>query len=473
MVSSAPSMSDYIDKSPEFGKAILLDQSQPGGPTLPDLKKMTQALQAQGREVIDQSAGCISLVDQPLNPEFLAWILEYRGKFKEGGPDSPLVFPYNMKGIYTHDQNYDLEYPRMLGVVAEDIGITTPYEATSTVAGRAALGGAFFGWQQENNRRNLEEGTDKKAAIILPPLAWSGYEPLAKMMGFELIYAPAVSERGLNETNEGLEAGITLAKAKGFRPIAAISINSSNPTGETTDPAETKKEVGTCAEERMSFFMDGFYSPIARKGQKETLGLEALQAELTPKELSVVQVLVGETKVTDSQKKTAQLFNLAPDGHNEKAHRLMGDAITFKKTYNLYARPDEALTAAALHSFPGGIHEAMGPRYQSLEAARQAMRTRVGALIPLVGADSFYSTVAMVDEKGETLVRDTEGRPVTDPKKASATLVDRFGLVQAPGGLFRPGAHKLARATAAVTVETVNRIEGIIQQMLDEAERHG
>ena len=471
---SEEAMLRFIQNSPEFGKTVLLDPSEPGGPSLPMLKKMAQALQAAGREVLDQSAGCISLVNQPLNPKLLAWRDMLRDQLRKGGkPDGPLVFPHNDQGVYGYGQNYAMEYPEMLEIVAENIGITTPHEAMSTVSGRAALGATFFAWKEENDRRNIGEGTDKKAAIILPPLAWSGYKPLAKQFGFELIYAPAVSGKGLSETNEGLEAGITLAKEKGFRSIAAISINSSNPTGETTDVQETKKEAQTCATHRMSLLIDGFYSPIARKGQKETLGLEELQRDLTPEELAGVEVLVGETKVTDSQKKTAQLFHFTPKGHEQAPQQRAKDASTFKEAFNLYARPDEALTAAALHSFPEGIHEAMGPRYVALEAARAAMRERIGTLIPLVGGDSFYSAVAMVDGEGGTLIRDTEGRPVLDPKEASATLVDRFGLVQAPGGLFRPGAHKLARATAAVTVETVDQIAGIIQQMLQEAQQHG
>ena len=93
--------------------------------------------------------------------------------------------------------------------------------------------------------------------------------------------------------------------------------------------------------------------------------------------------------------------------------------------------------------------------------------------LPLSIGGSFYGTVALADEEGESLIRDQEGRPITDARQVSELMTGRFGLVGAPGGMFSPApeASSMVRLTAAVTLEDVEKVRGILGQMVDEARR--
>ena len=64
---------------------------------------------------------------------------------------------------------------------------------------------------------------------------------------------------------------------------------------------------------------------------------------------------------------------------------------------------------------------------------------------------------------------------MTQPADVSRTLIERFGLVGAPGGMFSsaPEAGQLVRLTAAVSLDDVRRVEAILEQMRDEAMRAG
>ncbi|MBT3223314.1 MAG: hypothetical protein HN348_29930, partial [Proteobacteria bacterium] len=87
----------------------------------------------------------------------------------------------------------------------------------------------------------------------------------------------------------------------------------------------------------------------------------------------------------------------------------------------------------------------------------------------------FYGTAALVDSEGGPLVRDEEGRQLTDAKEVCETLIRRFGLVGAPGGMFSsaPEANKMVRLTAAVTLADVDKVGDIVGQMVEEAAKYG
>ena len=72
---SAVAMERFIGQSPGLRQPQLAIPI-PGLPTLPDLKKLARDRRAAGHEVIDQSAGDIDDVGQPLSEEFPAWIEE-------------------------------------------------------------------------------------------------------------------------------------------------------------------------------------------------------------------------------------------------------------------------------------------------------------------------------------------------------------------------------------------------------------
>jgi hypothetical protein len=197
--------------------------------------------------------------------------------------------------------------------------------------------------------------------------------------------------------------------------------------------------------------------------------LGELEQALAPEALAYLGAIVGETKVTSSQNKTSTLFWFAPDTDNNAiAETVTEAALQRLRTTNSYPRPNEALVAYALHTFPGGIHEAMGPRYRALDDARQAMRTVCDTHgLPLSIGGSFYGTVALVDESGRSLIRDDDGNPLDDPRLISELLINRFGLVGAPGGMFSsaPEANRMVRLTAAVTLEQVEKVGEIFARL--------
>jgi len=197
-----------------------------------------------------------------------------------------------------------------------------------------------------------------------------------------------------------------------------------------------------------------------------------LETELAPEALGYLGVLVGETKVTSSQNKTGTMIWMAPNGHDAIANNVIEAALTRMRAINGYPRPQEALVAYALHTFPGVVHAAMGPRYKALHETRQAMRAACDAFdLPLAIGGSFYGTAALVDADGQSLIRDGEGRPLTDPKQVSELLINEFGLVGAPGGMFCPAPESasMVRLTAAVTLEDVKKVSDIFGSLVEAA----
>ena len=218
--------------------------------------------------------------------------------------------------------------------------------------------------------------------------------------------------------------------------------------------------------------IDAFYSPLVPEGHAHAVPLGWLEKRLAPEALGYLGVLVGETKVTSSQNKTGTMIWMAPAGHDEIANTIIETALTRMRAINGYPRPQDALVAYALHTFPGGVHAAMGPRYRALDETRQAMRAACDAFdLPLAIGGSFYGTAALVDRDGQSLIRDGGGRPLTDPKQVSELLINQFGLVGAPGGMFSPAPEgaSMVRLTAAVTLEDVERVRGIFGQLVEAA----
>jgi len=439
-------------------------------PTLPDLKMIARERRAAGHDVIDQSAGDIDDVGEPLADAFSEWVEETRDRLVGEGygyfartPGNPFGFP----------ANYQQQFPVVTEALARSWGVQrTPCEALQTLSGRTVIDYALRGLVA----RARAAGKEPPYVVLLDPFAWSGYRPLAADLDLSLIHGPARPDRGLATSAESLAAALELSEAEGLTAIGAVPILPSNPTGVGLELAELGRLVETAAEADVPVVVDAFYSPIAPEGHAEAIPLSGLERELAPEALGYLGIIVGETKVTSSQNKTGSLLWMAPAGRDEVAQRVLAEARRRMRATNGYPRAQEALVAYALHTFPDGIHAAMGPRYRALEAARVAMREAFDELgLPLSVGGSFYGTAALVDDTGETLVRDADGRPLTDPRAVSATLIERFGLVGAPGGMFSPApeAAKTARLTAAVTLEDVGKVRGILARMLDEARRHG
>jgi len=357
--------------------------------------------------------------------------------------------------------------------LAKSWGITrTPVRAIQTVSGRCVIDFTLRGLlARASNLARVD-----RPALILDPLVWSGYKPLAADLGLTMIHAPAMPGHGLRNSTEGLKAALAYAREQGVTPIAVIPILPSNPSGEGMESEELLRFVEHSAGVGIPVVIDAFYSPLAPEGHQRAIALDEMEAQLSPEVLGHVGVIVGETKVTSSQKKTGTLLWMAPSKHNAIAHAVIEPAMRRMRTTNSYPRPDEALVSYALHTFPGGLQAAMGARYKALDATRSAMKSACDDHdLPLSIGGSFYGTVALVDGRGESLIREADGSPATDPRKISELLINRFGLVGAPGGMFSPApeANKLVRLTAAVTLEDIQKLRDIFGRMLHEAASHG
>ena len=459
---SVAAMDRFVLASPGLREPRIAE-SVPGLPTLPDLKKLAQDRRAAGHEVIDQSAGDIADVGEPLSDEFLAWIPEARDRLVRAGCSGVRATAGDAYGYPGH---YQQQYPRVVAALARSWGLRdTPFRGVQTLSGRVVLDLAFVGLLARASQR----GRSGRPALILDPLAWSGYRPLAADRGITLVHMPAVPGHGLAASAEGLQAALAFAREHDLDPIAALPILPSNPTGVRVERDELRRMIEAAAAVDLPVLIDGFYSPLAPEGHATAVPLGWLEQVLSPDALGYLGLIVGETKVTSSQNKTGSLLWAAPEGHAAVADRVVGVAATRMRTTNAYPRPQEALVAWALHTFEPGVHAAMGPRYLALDRTRAAMRAACDELgLPLSIGGSFYGTVGLVDGEGVGLVRDDQGRPLNAAKDVIEALIGRFGLVGAPGAMFSsaPEAGALVRLTAAVTLQDVQRVRTILSGML-------
>lgn len=427
------------------------------------LQEMKAAAQKLGGDIIDQSAGDISLVGEDLDPAFK----DYR---RDIGKIVGIESDAKSLGMYDLPQNYAAEYPKVLDLIArKGLNISGPYQGMSTISGRTAINSFLTGVRQRSEKMDAESGVRAKPTMIVDPLTWSGYQDSAQEIGIQLVYSPTTDGHGLLQSPAGVREAMEFVKNNpSLRLMGVNTIQPSNPTGLGVSPETLKEIAEICAENNVFFNIDAFYSVIARNGV-DILGLKELQ-KLPPEVLGKISVLVGETKATDSQKKTASMFWFAPQGHDEMAKSYMAAAKKVKGNWNAYARPDEAITAAALWSFPQGIHAAMGPRYQAINNARNLMNDQLSAQIPFQIGDSFYGTGALIGPDGQPLVRDKTGRPVSGTQEAMSILANEHKLMIAPGEMFRPeGANLLARFTAASTEEEIRKVGDVIRKLVKQS----
>jgi aspartate/methionine/tyrosine aminotransferase len=462
---SAVAMERFLAQSPGLQQPQIAVPI-PGLPTLPDLKKLARDRRAAGHDVIDQSAGDIDDVGQPLSPDFPAWIEQARDRIVAAGCAE---LRRTTGDAFGFPGNYQQQYPAVVATLVASWGVQdTPVRTIQTVSGRTAIDLVFRGLIA----RADAAGKTGRRALIFDTLEWSGYRPLARALDLEMVHAPAIPKHGLSSSAEGLTAALEFARDRGLTPIAAVPILPSNPTGVGMDRAELARYVEAAAAADLPVMIDAFYSPLVPEGHAAAIALGWLERELAPDALAYLGVLVGETKVTSSQNKTGTMIWLAPKGHDAIANVVIEAALTRMRAINGYPRPQDALVAYALHTFPGGVHAAMGPRYEALDATRRAMRAACDAYdLPFSIGGSFYGTVALVDREGRSLIRGNDGQPLTDPRQISELLINEFGLVGAPGGMFTPAPEgaSMVRLTAAVTLEDVEKVGGIFGRLVEAA----
>jgi len=459
---SAVALDRFVTASPGLREPRIA-RKVPGLLTLPELKDLARDRRAEGHFVLDQSAGDIDEVGQPLAPAFLAWIPEARQGLIAAGVDA--LRPVRGQA-YDFTAAYQRQYPKILDAIGRSFGIRrTPFAGLQTLSGRNVLDFTLRGLL-------ARAGDPDRPALILDPLAWSGYRPLARDLGITLVHLPALPGNGLGATAAGLTEALDFAVGQGLQPIGALSVVPSNPSGVGIEASELRSYVETAAARDVPVLLDAFYSPLAPEGHADAVHLGWLERVLAPEALALLGVVVGETKVTSSQNKTASLIWMAPAGHEAAAGTIVATASARMTTTNSYPRPREALVAWALHTFAGGVHAAMGPRYDALDQARHLMRSAADDLgLPLSIGGSFYGTLALVDADGASLIRDEHGRPVTDPAAISQVLIERFGLVGAPGPMFSsaPEAACMLRLTAAVSLEEVTSLRRVFERLQSEA----
>lgn len=459
---------DYVGSAPGFSEPrIAVPQDIP---SIPGLKLVADGQRAAGKKIFDQSAGDISALNEPMSRDFYEWREDVLHSAMQNGKQ---LFQIS-GGIYGFSDAYVQDYPVATDAIVESYGVKkTPVESVMTVSGRAAIDFALRGFAAR-----LQPG--EKGAVLLDPLAWPGYEPLAKDLGLEIIFAPVTKGKTIGMTKEGVEESMRFAKQNGLKIVGIVPIIPSNPTGLSVPPEEIISILeGPCLETDTPMMIDGFYSPLDPDGHESSIPMGRFEDEVSPEALQYLGVLAGETKVTSSQKKTATIMWMKPQGQEKTAKQIMGVVRKRRAATNCYPRPDEALTAMALHTYKKGevgrIHTAMGPRYEALEVSRAAMRKAMQDLgLPFVIGKSFYGTVALVDPiSGESYIRGKEGRPIQTSKGVLNHLVEEHGIVGAPGQMFSaaPEAMNMLRVTAAVTKAEIAGVKEEFRKMIEHAKR--
>ncbi|MBT3219151.1 MAG: aminotransferase class I/II-fold pyridoxal phosphate-dependent enzyme, partial [Proteobacteria bacterium] len=323
--------------------------SIPGLPTLPGLKLLARERMAQGFEVIDQSAGDIADVNQPMSEDFTAWIDEVRSQMAAKGIAQYAATNHTP---YGYPGNYIQQFPLVVDKLWESWGARkTACVGIQTNSGRTILDFAFRGLMA----RIVDINPNAQRALILDPIAWSGYKPLARDLNLKLINSPVMPGHGLASSAEGLRASVAFAKSQGLQPIGMVPIIPSNPAGVGMERGHLKELVEAGAELDIPVMIDAFYSPLAPEGHPTAIPLSFLEDVLTPEVLAYLGVIVGETKVVSSQNKTGSLLWFGPEGQRAIAEKVVGTAKQRMCTTNAYPRPQEALVAYALHTFPDGI----------------------------------------------------------------------------------------------------------------------
>ncbi len=477
MLPSEKKMMTVIDNSPEL-KEPNLWQAFPGLPDLPQLGIRARVMRAEGREVADMTAGDIANTKMGLNPGFIEHHKETRFDLKR--KDGTVVFPRVEGELYDGlPPRYELGFPEVMDAVAQSYGIDiskTPYKGFQTVSGRIALFMAFHGMLA----RCKEKYPDKKPAVILDSLAWSGYQPLFKKLGIEIIQAPANTTQGFSMSSEALKETIKMATEKGYAIAGIVPIVPSNPSGHTIDEEELTQIGNTAAESDAPLLLDVFYSALAKSGHDKAAPMGRLAERLPPEVLKYIGFLTGETKVISSNKKTGTIIWFAPKGNEEIAdtiHKVAMDSI--HRPTSTYPRIDEVWAQHSLHTFRGPnpdknhIHQAMGERYTLIERNRKRIRDIFDTLgLPVVGRDSFYLIGSLSTPEGDTLIRNIDGSPVAGPIEAIERL-SQYGILGAPGRLFNPTkqTQSMIRLTAASNEAELDILEQGLTQLVDDAKR--
>lgn len=459
--SSEKAMETFLRESAAFQNPLLGSEIQ-GMPTLPALKAMAQKM---GDDSVDMSAGDIGDTGQPMNPAFIQKLEKIRDELIKNGHNE---FERRPGEVHEYPIQYKQDYPVVLEAVAKSLGITMPYRALQTSSGRSLLECMLHAWEKlvDSKNKNNQKG------IVVDPLSWPGFSELAKDRNIQTVYAPTIQGHSLGASSEGLEKALTFAQKQGITPIGIYTISPSNPTGLTLNPEELAKMVQIAASHKIPIMLDGFYAPLHPNSLNAAIPMSYLEEKLTPEKLQYLTLVTGTTKMIGSNEKTAEAFSLAPEGYEDMANLLIKNAKGRAQRLNVYPHPDHALATLGIHRF--GLHEAMGARYEAVEAGRQAIKAACDELgIGLTIGDSFYG-VTTLTKNGKGLIRDEKGRPITDPSRAVNTLATKYGLVGAPGPMFRPQdeASVLLRLTAASTAKKIARLKQILAQMISNTERH-
>lgn len=463
-------------KRPHFATKVA------GIPGLPQLSMEGKKLLSEGRPVVLQAAGDIAELGKPISKALQLWMEDVRYATRD--EKNNLVFPRVQGEVFDYSPRYAPQFP-IMDPIARSYGMKGPIRGIQVNGGRTIIDLAIISlitkWQQKKALRG--GGSNQKVAVILDPVSWSGYVDLLEdynaMFGFDFIkgvHAPVVDGHGLRMSREGAQEAIEFANAHGRDVIDINPIVPNNPSGEGQTADELAKIVELGAEKDIVTMIDALYSLIDEKGQVDSLRLEELANKLPPEVLQYLGIITGVTKATSSSKKTAELLWHMPEGNNRVGTEIMNTVQTKMLNRNLYPAPDHALATLALHTFPGGVHEALGERYTALNETRHSLRKIFDELgIPFTIGGSFYGMAALANPiTKETLIRDREGRPVTDPKHIAKTLLDQHNLVGAQGAMFSPAqtANSMLRLSAAATPRDIERLANILANMKEFASKH-
>lgn len=466
-------MKEYVDLTEQQGtrwrEPVTVGEYY--GQTLPAMK-----VAARNAGALDFTAGDIGDTQEGLSDEFMQWMQHVREEQVRKGYAPFRESPNDIHGFpsFYQPDHAPLQIAKLRSYGMMDAG-ATPVEAhvssNNVSSGRAAIDGLFHGFNRMARAMELQ----KPPTGVLDPLAWGGLRDLLEQNDLKGVYAPVTEEGGFGLTAEGLATSVEWLSLRNENPLFAYTIVPSNPSGERTSNERLIALAQEANRQQMTLVIDIFYLPISPEGLTDS-PLAHLRNNLTEEEWANVVVIEGDTKAVGFPRTAGIMMSTSTDGPQftdargirpTYKNKFLADKFQQRKAaVNTYPDPQSALGSLTLHTFPGGIHAAMGERYDTLEDSRRILNEQVGELIPVVGDNSFYSAVALVDDEGKSLIRDLQGNPVTESENIGQRLINDHQLAIAPMGLFRNGVPgTFARATAATTRANMERFLGIIQKL--------
>lgn len=383
-----------------------------------------------GEQAIDQTAGDLDNLDQPnpLPDVFFQLLKEMRTRFKDFAAIDGSATGF-AEGYYANPAPGINEVLKYFKFDPSTVSVTTGS------SGRAVISNLMAALDRGTN--NAKTSTDGRKALIQGPLSWPGYSAIAEdlhstVVTYNIGFDPE-SPFGITRNNviaSNLKMGESLDRVSLITPIIP-----DNPSGNTSVDFESIHELAQWASrENAHVLIDAFYFYVSQDPHALTTFFSELRDNLPSDELkSRISLLIGTTKGFGTDPRFAMAINLSPD------NPLLKTAGIIAANRSNYATRQAALIAATAFSFPGGPNKAMGERYNKLRGNHDRLQD-ILAKYEIAGPEnsgSFYLTPVLLDEKGESLIRNSDGNPSCNPEDTMNVML-QCGIGIASPELWRP-----------------------------------